>query len=200
MLTPIKKNHIEEKHRWDSGIDSWWERKKEGWGGISKWALHSVMNQRCFRSCWPFHNSIDSVTGPKKSHGTGEKKEKNAPEVNRWKQTVKGRKKFELQRLTYCLANPTWTGIYPQGHSQAGAAITIGKWTGVLACRTNSETTTCSVPEHIAVSSPANMNLFLCFSALHWQPCFIRTWVHSLQWHPAINRTNIFVKLLDVIT
>lgn len=83
MLTPVKKNHLEEKHRWGSGIDSWWERKKEGWGGISKWALHSVMNQRGFRSCWPFHNSIDSVTGQKKKKAMEWKKKKKAPEVNR---------------------------------------------------------------------------------------------------------------------
>ena len=83
MLTPVKKNHLEEKHRWGSGIDSWWEKKKEGWGGISKWALHSVMNQRCFRSCWPFHNSIDSVTGQKKKKPWNEKEKKKAPEVNR---------------------------------------------------------------------------------------------------------------------
>lgn len=31
MLTPVKKNHLEEKHRWGSGVDSWWERKKEEW-------------------------------------------------------------------------------------------------------------------------------------------------------------------------
>lgn len=111
---------------------------------------------------------------------------------------MKGRKKFDLQRLIYCQANTTRTGIYPQGHSQVGAAITIGKWTGVLACRANPEPTTCSVPEGIAVSSPASMNLFLCFSALHWQPCFIHIWVHSLQWNPATRRTNIFIKLIDV--
>ena len=49
--------------------------EKGGVGGISKWAFHSVMNQRCFRSCWPFHNSIDSVTGQqKKGHGMKKKK------------------------------------------------------------------------------------------------------------------------------
>ena len=175
-----------------------WDRflvgeEKGGVGRNFKMGLTFRYEPKVFQKLLTFSQQHWFGHRTKKSHGTGEKKEKNAPEVNRWKQTVKGRKKFDLQRLTYCQANPTWTGIYPQGHSQAGAAITIGKWTGVLACRTNSETTTCSVPEHIAVSSPANMNLFLCFSALHWQPCFIRTWVHSLQWHPAINRTNIFV-------
>lgn len=54
------------------------EEEKGGVGGISKRALHSVMNQRCFRSCWPFHNSIDSVTGQKNSHGMKKKKKKKS--------------------------------------------------------------------------------------------------------------------------
>lgn len=30
MLTPVKKNYLEEKHRWGAGIDSWWEGKEKG--------------------------------------------------------------------------------------------------------------------------------------------------------------------------
>lgn len=36
MLTPVKKNHLEEKHRWGNlpGVDSLVEEEKGGWGGI----------------------------------------------------------------------------------------------------------------------------------------------------------------------
>lgn len=33
MFTPVKKNHLEEKHRWGSGINSSWEGKGERGGG-----------------------------------------------------------------------------------------------------------------------------------------------------------------------
>lgn len=40
MLTPVKKNYLEEKHRRGPGIDSWWEGKeKGGWRGILKMGL-----------------------------------------------------------------------------------------------------------------------------------------------------------------
>ena len=30
MLTPVRKNHLEEEHRWGSGINSQWEGKEKG--------------------------------------------------------------------------------------------------------------------------------------------------------------------------
>ena len=51
MLTPVKKNHLEEKHRWGSGINYWWEGEKEGMGRNLKMGLTFHYEPKVFQSC-----------------------------------------------------------------------------------------------------------------------------------------------------
>lgn len=85
---------------------------------------------------------------------------KKSPEGSKLKHMVKGRKKLDLQRLIYCQASTTWTGIYHQGHSQVEAFFTIEK--GVM-CRANPEPTVRSDPVPTVGSTGAKIR---CISSL----------------------------------
>lgn len=115
---------------------------------------------------------------------------------------MKGRKKHDLQRLIYCQANTTWTGIYHQGHSQVRTAIATGKQE--LMCRSSPEPTICLNQVTTVVISRAGTNLLSLSSAGSFMGNLSsftpgsQRFARSLHRHPAINRANIFIKTLDV--
>lgn len=122
MLTPVKKNHLEEKHRWGSGIDYWWEGEKRRDG--------KELENRPYIPLWT--KGVSELLTFSQQHWFGHRTIKPwSKKTVTWGSQVKAncerRKKLDLQRLIYCQANTTQTGIYQQGHSQVGTAFTIEK-------------------------------------------------------------------------
>lgn len=82
MLTPVKKNHLEEKHRWGSGVDSWWKRKKEGWEEFQNEPYILLWTKDVSEAADLFTTALIQ-SQDKRIAMEWKKKKKKAPEVNR---------------------------------------------------------------------------------------------------------------------